>query len=238
MNTKKRFLISVCGVRDGENIRELLATDIDMLGFVFCSDSPQVVKMIPSNSGIIPDYSRDRYLQQRGQEINDVEARRVKRLGIFADDMPQNIITRIYNYNLDDVQLDGAESPVMIDNLRRSVDPDIRVGIKIIKTISVASADDLEQCKAYEGHADLLRFTAKCEDNDSEENKFDWSLLNAYEGKLPFLLSGNIGLEDAERVRTFQHPMCIGIEVNSRFETAPGMKDVNLLKRFIAEVRR
>ena len=63
----------VCGVRDGENIRELLATDIDILGFVFCSDSPQVVKMIPSNSGIIPDYSRDRYLQQRGQEINGVE---------------------------------------------------------------------------------------------------------------------------------------------------------------------
>ena len=52
MNTKKRFLISVCGVRDGENIRELLATDIDILGFVFCSDSPQVVKMIPSNSGL------------------------------------------------------------------------------------------------------------------------------------------------------------------------------------------
>ena len=73
MNTKKRFLISVCGVCDGENIRELLATDIDILGFVFCSDSPQVVKMIPSNSGIIPDYSRDRYLQQRGQEINGVE---------------------------------------------------------------------------------------------------------------------------------------------------------------------
>ena len=163
---------------------------------------------------------------------------RIKRVGVFSDDMPQNIITRIYNYNLDDVQLDGAESPVMIDNLRRSVDPDIRAGIKIIKTISVASAADLEQCKAYEGHADLLRFTAKCEDNGCEENKFDWSLLNAYEGKLPFLLSGDVGLEDAERVRTFQHPMCIGIEVNSRFETAPGMKDVNLLKRFIAEVRR
>ena len=84
----------------------------------------------------------------------------------------------------------------------------------------------------------MLRFTAKCEDNDSEENKFDWSLLNAYEGKLPFLLSGDVGVEDAERVRKFQHPMCIGIEVNSRFETVPGMKDVNLLKRFIAEVRR
>ena len=83
----------------------------------------------------------------------------------------------------------------------------------------------------------LCLFTSCQKDNNSEDNKFDWSLLNAYAGKLPFLLSGNIGLEDTERVRKFQHPMCIGIEVNSRFETAPGMKDVNLLKRFIAEVR-
>ena len=163
MNTKKRFLISVCGVCDGENIRELLATDIDILGFVFCSDSPQVVKMIPSNSGIIPDYSRDRYLQQRGQEINDVETRRVKRLGIFADDMPQNIITRIYNYDLDYVQLQGDENPVMIDNLRRSVDPDIRRGIKIIKTLDIATLADFEQCKSFEGHADLLCFRIKRE---------------------------------------------------------------------------
>ncbi len=97
---------------------------------------------------------------------------------------------------------------------------------------------DARWCCVPGKNADLLRFTAKCEDNDSEENKFDWSLLNTYAGKLPFLLSGDIGLEDTERVRKFQHPMCIGIEVNSRFETAPGMKDVNLLKRFIAEVRR
>ena len=238
MSDKKRFLIKVCGVRDEENIRQLLALDIDMIGFVFCTDSPRYVQMISSMAGIIPDYSRDRYQKQCGTLTETDDMNRIKRVGVFSDDMPQNIITRIYNYNLDEVQLDGAESPVMIDNLRRSVDPDIRAGIKIIKTISVASVADLEQCKAYEGYADLLRFTAKCEDYDSEENKFDWSLLNAYEGKLPFLLSGNIGLEDAERVRTFQHPMCIGIEVNSRFETAPGMKDVNLLKRFIAEVRR
>ena len=206
MSDKKRFLIKVCGVRDEENIRQLLALDIDMIGFVFCTDSPRYVQMISSMAGIIPDYSRDRYQKQCGTLTETDDMNRIKRVGVFSDDMPQNIITRIYNYNLDDVQL--------------------------------ASAADLEQCKAYEGHADLLRFTAKCEDNDSEENKFDWSLLNAYAGKLPFLLSGNVGLEDAERVRKFQHPMCIGIEVNSRFETAPGMKDVNLLKRFIAEVRR
>ena len=238
MSDKKRFLIKVCGVRDEENIKQLLALDIDMIGFVFCPDSPRYVQMISSMAGIIPDYSKDRYEKQSGTFTETDDMNRVKRVGVFSDDMPQNIITRIYNYNLDYVQLQGEESPVMIDNLRRSVDPDIREGIKIIKTISVASVADLEQCKAYEGHADLLRFDARCSSDDSRENKFDWSLLDAYHGKTPFLLSGDIGLEDAELLRKFQHPMCIGIEVNSRFETAPGMKDVNLLKRFIAEVRR
>ena len=237
MNNNKRFLIKVCGVRDEENIKQLLALDIDMIGFVFCPDSPRYVQMISSMAGIIPEYSKDRYEKQSGTFTETDDMNRVKRVGVFSDDMPQNIITRIYNYNLDYVQLQGEESPVMIDNLRRSVDPDIREGIKIIKTISVASVADLEQGKAYEGHADLLRFDARCSSDDSRENKFDWSLLDAYHGKTPFLLSGDIGLEDAELLRKFQHPMCIGIEVNSRFETSPGVKDINLLKRFIVEVR-
>ena len=237
MNNNKRFLIKVCGVRDEENIKQLLALDIDMIGFVFCPDSPRYVQMISSMAGIIPDYSKDRYEKQSGTFTETDDMNRVKRMGVFSDDMPQNIITRIYNYNLDYVQLQGEESLVMIDNLRRSVDPDIRAGIKIVKTISVASVADLEQCKAYEGHADLLRFDARCSADDSRENKFDWSLLDAYHGKTPFLLSGDIGLEDAELLRKFQHPMCVGIEVNSRFETAPGVKDINLLKRFIVEVR-
>ena len=234
MNTKKRFLISVCGVRDGENIRELLATDIDILGFVFCSDSPQVVKMIPSNSGLIPDYSRDRYLQQRGQEINDVETQRVKRLGIFADDMPQNIITRIYNYDLDYVQLQGDESPVMIDNLRRSVDPDIRHGIKIIKTLDIATLADFERCKSFEGHADLLCFRIKREGQNQEVVSWNETLLAAYHGELPFILSGNIGLNDAEALQTIRCSKCVGIEINHAFELTPGVKDIQGINRFIS----
>ena len=234
MNTKKRFLISVCGVCDGENIRELLATDIDILGFVFCSDSPQFVKMIPSNSGIIPDYSHDCYLQQRGQEMNDVESQRVKRLGIFADDMPQNIITRIYNYDLDYVQLQGDESPVMIDNLRRSVDPDIRRGIKIIKTLDIATLADFERCKSFEGHADLLCFRIKREGQNQEVASWNETFLVAYHGELPYILSGNIGLNDAEALQTIRCSKCVGIEINHAFELSSGVKDVQGINRFIS----
>ena len=62
---------------------------------------------------------------------------------------------------------------------------------------------------------------------------FDWSLINMYDGNIPFLLSGGIGPDDAEAVKSFKHPMCVGIDLNSRFEKEPGMKDVDKLKAFL-----
>ena len=88
MSDKKRFLIKVCGVRDEENIRQLLALDIDMIGFVFCTDSPRYVQMISSMAGIIPDYSRDRYQKQCGTLTETDDMNRIKRVGVFSDDMP------------------------------------------------------------------------------------------------------------------------------------------------------
>ena len=147
--------------------------------------------------------------------------------------MPQNIISRIYNYNLDYVQLHGNESVVMIDNLRRSVDPDIKPGLKIIKAISVEKPEDIDKYKSYEGHVDLFLFDTKCATVGGSGEQFDWSVLSRYDGNTPFLLSGGIGPSDAPQVKSMKHPQCIGIDLNSRFETSPGMKDINHLKTFI-----
>ena len=236
MKAKKPFLIEVCGMRDAENIRQLEALDIDMMGFDFRPDSPRYVQMISSLAGIIPDYSMDRYRKQAGKTAGQPEFRRIKRVGVFADDMPQNIITRIYNYELDYVQLQGEESPLMIDNLRRTVDPDIRAGIKIIKRIKVSSVSDFGQCKAYEGHADLLLFDMRREKTKDKETLFDGSLLQAYHGEIPFLLGGDIGPDDVDRLRMFNHLKCVGINVNKRFEVAPAVKDIVLLKTFVSRV--
>lgn len=126
----------------------------------FRPESPDYVRMISSQAGIMPDYSEERLrlLRSSGAASGDYgaasggygtdsettgtdsettggEARKVLRVGIFADDMPQNIVTRVYNYRLDVVWLKGAESQVMIDNLRRTLDPDIRPGIQIVKEL-------------------------------------------------------------------------------------------------------
>lgn len=233
------MIIKVCGMRDADNIRAVAELKPDMMGFIFYPQSPRYVEMISSRAGIIPDYSPERLRQMSGRE-EAAGAQLPKRVGVFVDDMPQNIVTRIYNYQLDYVQLHGDESPVMIDNLRRTLVPDIAPNIQIIKALSVSSADDLERTKDYEGHVDLFLFDTRCQQHGGSGTQFDWSVLDGYEGRTPYLLSGGIGPEDAERAKDFvvAHEQCIGIDVNSRFETTPAVKDVDKLKTFIETLRR
>ena len=229
------MIIKVCGMRDADNIREVSELDIDMMGFIFWKDSPRFVRMISSHAGIIPDYSEERLNKNSGKAVDDQH--RIKRVGVFVDDMPQTIVTRIYNYELDYVQLHGEESCIMIDNLRRTLEPDIRTGVKIIKTISVSSAEDIEKTKEYEGCVDLFLFDTKCPTMGGSGDKFDWSVLSAYKGNVPFLLSGGIGMNDVDKIKSFQHPQFAGVDVNSCFETEPGVKDVEKLRLFIEKLR-
>ena len=234
--------IKVCGMRDADNIHAVSQLGVNMIGFIFYPESPRYVRMISSNAGLMPDYSEQRYNAVCKQASKNTapctESWQGSYVGVFVDDMPQNIISRIYNYNLDYVQLHGNESVVMIDNLRRSVDPDIKPGLKIIKAISVEKPEDIDKYKSYEGHVDLFLFDTKCATVGGSGEQFDWSVLSRYDGNTPFLLSGGIGPDDAERVLAFHHPKCIGIDLNSKFETAPAVKDVEVLKGFIAEIRK
>lgn len=220
--------IKVCGMRDAGNIRAVASLGVDMLGFVFCPGSPRYVSMVSSDAGMMPDYA--------GDNVNGL-GQKVGRVGVFADDMPQNIVTRVYNYGLDYIQLNGGESAVMIDNLRHTLDPDIKKGIKIIKTISVDDAADVMKWREYDGVADMLLFDIKCRRAGGSDMQQDWNVLNVYDGTMPFILSGGIGPGDVRRIVSFSHPMLAGIDVNSRFEISPAMKDVELLRRFIEAVK-
>lgn len=229
------MLIKVCGLRDPENIKAVDTLGVDMTGFIFAQKSPRYVEMISSNAGIIPDYSVSR-LSAEGKEVTDT-GRHPKRVGVFVDDMPQNIITRIYNFALDYVQLHGDESPVMLKNLRNSVADSIAPSLKIIKAISIGNAADFERCDQYEGVADLLLFDTKCDTNGGSGRQFDWHLLDNYHGHTPFLLSGGIGPDDAADILEISHPMFAGVDLNSRFELSPGVKDIEKLKQFISLIR-
>jgi phosphoribosylanthranilate isomerase len=236
--------IKVCGMRDAENIREVEALGIDMMGFIFWPKSRRYVS------------ERPEYLPKRCQ-----------RVGVFVDE-DINQVKRIANdFALDFIQLHGSESPAYISRLLDALQggastPSTGSGtvegtveaVSIIKAFNIATAEDLEQTKAYEGIADYYLFDTKATLPGGSGQQFDWSVLDAYNGNTPFLLSGGIGPNDAERVKAFltsqrslrplrqaQGPSkgkCIGIDLNSRFELAPGLKGVDEIKRFLEKVRK
>ena len=152
----------------------------------------------------------------------------LKKVGVFVDSTLDDILQHISDYQLDIIQLHGQESPDFAKALKPHT---------IIKAFNIEKADDLLQTEKYEGIADYFLFDTKGKMVGGNGQKFDWSILTAYQGKTPFLLSGGIGPEDAESVKSFHHPRCIGIDLNSRFESEPGFKDINQLKTFINNIR-
>ena len=243
------MIVKVCGMREPENIRDVAALGVDWIGFIFYPKSPRYVSQIRSRAGIIPDYSvfmKHEELSSKelsSKELSSKETsskelmRQVKRVGVFVDDMPQNIVTRAVNYELDIIQLHGSESVIMIDNLRSTLAPSIRKGIKFMKALSISTAEDILRYKEYEGHVDYFIFDTQTPLVGGSGNHFDWNMLDAYDGNTPFILSGGVGPDDAERVLSIRHPMFAGIDLNSQFETAPAVKNVDALKAFLAKIR-
>lgn len=231
------MIVKVCGMRKAENLREISELGVDWVGLVFWPESPRFVKLLRARGGFYPDYSP---LATKISELGGLPAlaakeNHPKRVGVFVDDMPQNIITRVYNFYLDMVQLHGEESPVMIDNLRRTL-KDIRP-VKIIKAIAVESPEDFAKCKEYEGVVDFFLFHNKCLQKGGSGNQFEWQILDAYNGSTPFLISGGISIDDVERLKAISHPQFVGVDINSKFEIEPGLKDVNAVKLFLEKLK-
>ena len=201
-------LIKVCGMREAENIRAVEALGVDWLGFIFWPGSSRYVSERPA------------YLPEKA-----------KRVGVFVDADVDDVLRHVADYRLDLVQLHGHESADYIRQLRRSGG----ASLPIIKAISVSSSEDMTLCSAYMNVVDYFLFDTKSPGVGGSGRQFDWTVLEAYDGSVPFLLSGGIGPDDAVRLNAFRHPLLAGIDLNSRFELRPGFKDTNKLKSFLYE---
>lgn len=200
-------------MRDPENIREAEKLAIDLMGFIFWHKSSRNVSEKPS------------YLPTRQ-----------KRVGVFVDADIKEVTEKAKEYALDLIQLHGKETPDYIQRLRSLCPQRGDHATAIIKALNIADAEDLAQTAQYEGIVDYFLFDTKSKLVGGNGTQFDWSVLQAYQGDTPFILSGGIGPDDAEKVKNFQHPMCAGIDLNSRFETAPALKDIQLLNHFIGRL--
>ena len=159
----------------------------------------------------------------------DYLPKHVKRVGVFVDEDPEQVKRLAADYGLDYIQLHGQESPAYIFQLG---------GLHIIKAFNIATVEDLQQTQPYEGLVDYFLFDTKGKSVGGNGEKFNWDVLDAYQGSTHFLLSGGIGPDDAANVKAFHHPKCIGIDLNSRFELSPGLKDVAKLKEFMFNLNK
>lgn len=155
--------------------------------------------------------------------------KQTRKVGVFVDATEEDIRQYVEAYQLDMVQLHGQESPDFLKSLK---------SLTIIKAFNIATAEDLQKTADYEGLADYFLFDTKGKAVGGNGEKFDWSVLDSYHGSTPFLLSGGIGPEDASSVKSFRHQKCIGIDLNSRFETEPGLKDITKIKQFLEEIKQ
>ncbi len=204
------MIVKVCGMRDGDNIREVEQLSIDWMGFIFYPKSSRYVSEVPA------------YLPTK-----------CKRVGVFVDASTDEIIKKIHDFSLDAIQLHGNESSEQISHLLS-----LTSHLSIIKAFNIATAEDLKSTASYTGLADYFLFDTKGQSVGGNGEKFDWSVLSNYEGDTPFLLSGGIGPDDAARVSSFRHPKCVGIDLNSKFESSPAFKDVTTLSRFLNEIKK
>lgn len=204
------MLIKVCGMREADNIRAVDALSTDFMGFIFWPHSSRYVAALPA---CLPQ--------------------RAKRVGVFVDTDMADLLQHAAQYGLHAVQLHGHENPAYVRQLRASVGQ-----LTVIKAFNIATPNDLEQTVPYEGLADYFLFDTKGPSVGGNGKQFDWTVLNAYNGTTPFLLSGGIGPDDAPRIRSFHHPLLAGIDLNSRFETSPAVKDINQLNNFIKTIRQ
>ncbi|MEP7269133.1 MAG: phosphoribosylanthranilate isomerase [Saprospiraceae bacterium] len=200
--------IKVCGMKDPRQIADLATLDIQYIGLIFYTHSPRYV-----------------------QDILDYKLFGDKKItGVFVNNPMEQIWFTQSRYQLQAVQLHGNESPDFCASIQSR-------GIEVIKAFSIDKAFSFDKVYDYDGYADLFLFDARGEAPGGNGVRFDWDKLNEYEGATPFLLSGGIGYDHLDEIRYFNHPACIGIDVNSQFETSPGIKDLITLKKFVHELR-
>lgn len=201
----------------------------DIVGLVFKPDSDRYVRMIPSECGMLPD--------NVPENMGNAGEHKVPLAGVFADDMPQNIITRVYNYALEYVQLDGEESAVMIDNLRRTLEPDICRSIKIIKTLHAADMRGGTWRSCYEGLADILRFDWG-ELSAAQAGVTPLEAIGRYSGDIPFIIGGCMCRADIEGILSYDNPMLAGIDLQCGLLSPADILGDGTAEGLAAQVRR
>ena len=198
--------LKVCGMKYQDNISEVATLQPDYLGFIFHDQSPR------NFENTIPEISET-----------------IKKVGIFVDEKIEFISRQIEKHQLSVIQLHGHESPEMCQLLKST-------NAKVIKVFSIKDEFDFSVLTPYEDVCDYFLFDTKGKLPGGNGYAFNWNVLKQYPSTKPFFLSGGIGLDQIDKLSEFldskASTYCYAVDVNSKFEIEPGLKNVEDLKRF------
>ncbi|WP_027002432.1 phosphoribosylanthranilate isomerase [Hugenholtzia roseola] len=210
---KTKLFTKVCGLRQADNMAEIDKLGIDFIGLIFYEKSPRYVLLN----------------QELEAEFIPTKAQKV---GVFVNTDPTEILALCKQFQIPIVQLHGQESVAEVRFLRQQ-------GLRVWKAFGVSTQIDGDLIKKMKDYVSLCEYfilDTQTAQFGGSGRSFDWESLQNYTLPQPFFLSGGISLQDAERLQSLDHQALIGIDLNSRFEKQAGIKDVNLVAKFLKQL--
>jgi phosphoribosylanthranilate isomerase len=225
--------LKICGMKYQENITQVADLQPDYLGFIFYEKSAR------NFDSIIPQLPKS-----------------IKKVGVFVNADIDDVINKIETHNLQAVQLHGEENSEFCEALKRHYEKQSNEVIssnetdchdfekksnndnyiEIIKVFSIKNEFNFDVLKPYEDVCDYYLFDTKGKFPGGNGYTFNWNVLNNYPSTKPYFLSGGIGINEIENIKAFQKSeaskYCYAIDVNSKFEIEPGLKNISILKEF------
>lgn len=203
--------IKVCGLKDPENIEAVAALKPDYLGFICYGPSPRYIAQLSA------------------EKLRKIE-KNIKKTGVFVNEIEENINKLIDAYNFDVIQLHGDETPEFCENFKNRV--------TVFKAFGLDENFDFGMLNNYVNKVDYFLFDTKTAAYGGSGKTFDWGMLENYKLDVPFFLSGGISLDNLDEIKKISHPQFYGVDLNSRFETAPGVKNISKLEQAFEIIKK
>lgn len=204
----KELLVKVCGMKEEQNILQLLELPIQYIGHIFYRKSSRYV----------------------GDLANITIANGIKKAGVFVNSDFDEIIKAAERFNLNSIQLHGHE-PLELVTALKSKD------FEVIKAFGIDEDFVWKQLEPYIGHVDYFLFDSKSPAYGGTGVTFNWQKLKEYPFETPYFLSGGLSLENLQEAVNFEDNKLIGLDLNSKFEIEPGLKDIEKLKLALKTIR-
>ncbi len=204
--------IKVCGMKYEGNVADVAALSPDFMGFIFYPKSKRFVGL---------DFER--------QHIQNISPA-IKKVAVFVNAFVNEVVEFSRIYGISTVQLHGDETPETCRAIKEE-------GFTVIKAFGVSEDFNFDILKAYEDVVDFFLFDTKTVDYGGSGQTFSWNILKNYQLNKPFFLSGGLDADNLEKVKEISHPQLYAVDLNSKFETEPAIKNIELLEKAFKNIR-